>query len=128
MSDWWLEVAYLSYREPLPVFSSPGFPSPLRHFNNAEQKLDFAAKVIRGALDYKSLLDSQSIPVEMQGRSPLDMITYYRLFGVTRMPGLAVDRQTFHPNSNHIAVAYRNNVGVFDCWIATESGRRQSIS
>jgi hypothetical protein len=27
-NDWWLDMAYLEYRERLPVWSSPGIPFP----------------------------------------------------------------------------------------------------
>ena len=52
----------------------------------------------------------EKIPVEMSGKQPMDMITYYRLFGTTRMPRELTDIQTFNPNSKHIIVAHNKNV------------------
>lgn len=54
---WWLELAYLGYRDSVCVWSSPGFVFPHQTFRNSDEQIDFAAKVIRGALDYKSQLD-----------------------------------------------------------------------
>jgi len=106
---WWLELAYLGYRDSVCVWSSPGFVFPHQTFRNTEEQLDFAAKIIRGALDYKSLLDQQKLPVEMSGKAPMDMITYYRLFGMNRKPQEAIDIQTFNSNSKHIVVAHNKN-------------------
>ena len=55
--EWWLELAYLGYRDSVCVWSSPGFVWPNQKFHNTEEQLDFTAKIIRGALDYKTLLD-----------------------------------------------------------------------
>ena len=52
----------------------------------------------------------QKIPVEMAGKQPMDMITYYRLFGMTRMPREGTDAQTYNSNSKHIIVAHNKNV------------------
>ena len=46
----------------------------------------------------------------MAGKQPMDMITYYRLFGMTRQPQETVDVQTFNTNSKHITVAHNKNV------------------
>ena len=46
----------------------------------------------------------------MAGKQPMDMITYYRLFGMTRQPHETVDIQTFKTNSKHIIVAHNKNV------------------
>ena len=46
----------------------------------------------------------------MSGKQPMDMITYYRLFGMTRMPEETTDIQTFNPHSKHIIVAHNKNV------------------
>ena len=56
-ADWWLEMAYLAYRDPVPVWSSPGFAFPHKTFQNKEQQLEYAAKLIVGVLDFKTLLD-----------------------------------------------------------------------
>ena len=55
--EWWLELAYLGYRDSVCVWSSPGFVFPHRTFQSTDEQLDFTAKMIRGVLDFKTLLD-----------------------------------------------------------------------
>jgi carnitine O-acetyltransferase len=52
-------MAYLEYRDRLPVWSSPGFAYPVTNFANETGQLKYAAKIVTGALDYKDLLDKQ---------------------------------------------------------------------
>ncbi len=61
-------MAYLGYRAPLPVFSSPGLILPTQRFANKNDWLAFTAKFIEGALHYKSLLDKYFI----------NLITYFK--------------------------------------------------
>ena len=61
-ADWWLDMAYLEYRDRLPVWSSPGFAYPVTKFANEAEQLKYAAKIVAGALDYKNLLDKQLLP------------------------------------------------------------------
>jgi Choline/Carnitine o-acyltransferase len=55
-------MAYLEYRERLPVWSSPGIPFPPAKFSGEADQLKYAAKVVSGALDYKIRLDKQILP------------------------------------------------------------------
>lgn len=57
LEDWWLSTAYLGYRDPVTVFSSPGLVFPFRKFCNQNEQLLYAAKTISAALDYKALID-----------------------------------------------------------------------
>ena len=45
----------------------------------------------------------------MMGKTPLDMIQYYLLFGVHRFPESPKDRLTFNSDSKHIVVAHNDN-------------------
>ena len=48
-SDWWLDMAYLGYRAPLPVWSSPGIIMPPQDFSNSDEKwLSFTARLVEG--------------------------------------------------------------------------------
>ena len=60
--------------------------------------------------DFKTMLDNQTLPVEFAGKQPIDMKTYYNLFGVNRVPGEPKDSLIFNPNSKHIIVAHNKNV------------------
>merc|ERR1719334_2568427 len=102
-------MAYLGYRDPVIVWSSPGIVWPQQSFEDPSEMLKFAAKAIAGALDYKISVDNQSIPVEMQGKKPLDMQQYFKVFGTTRLPSAPLDTQSFNPDSKHIVVILKNN-------------------
>lgn len=57
LEDWWLNTAYLEYRDPVVVYSSPGLVFPFRKFQSQNDQFKFAAKILLAALDYKSLID-----------------------------------------------------------------------
>ena len=57
MSDWWENTAYFKFRMPVVVWSSPGLVFPLQKFDSTQDQLNYAAKMIAGALDYKKLID-----------------------------------------------------------------------
>ena len=109
LADWWLEMAYLGYRDPVIVWSSPGIVWPSQAFPDPQHWLRFAARVVAGALDYKIAVDEQSIPVDRQAGKPLDMQQYFKVFGTTRMPGAPSDTQSFHPESRHIVVIHQGH-------------------
>ena len=51
------EMAYLAYRDPVVVWSSPGFAFPHIAFRDKTHQLDFTAKLLVGILDFKTMLD-----------------------------------------------------------------------
>lgn len=57
LEEWWLNTAYLEYRDPVVVFSSPGLVFPFRKFPTQEDQLKYAAKTLLAALEYKALID-----------------------------------------------------------------------
>ena len=57
LADWWLDLAYLTYRSPVVVWSSPGIVWPRREFSDVDDQLDYASKVIAGLIDFKLMLD-----------------------------------------------------------------------
>lgn len=61
LEEWWLNTAYLEYRDPVVVFSSPGLVFPFRKFDSQEDQLRYAAKTLVAALDYKALIDKYEI-------------------------------------------------------------------
>ncbi|XP_077334609.1 carnitine O-acetyltransferase isoform X1 [Lithobates pipiens] len=87
LSDWWLQTAYLEYRLPVVVHSSPGVVLPKQDFMDRQGQLRFAAKLIEGVLDFKSMIDNQTLPVEYLGGKPLCMNQYYQILSSCRIPG-----------------------------------------
>lgn len=57
LADWWLNAAYLSYRKPVVIHSNPGLVFPKREFKNEKEKIDFTAKLILAAMNYKLSID-----------------------------------------------------------------------
>ncbi|CAH2104729.1 unnamed protein product [Euphydryas editha] len=115
LEEWWLNTAYLEYRDPVVVFSSPGLVFPFRKFNSQIDQLTYAAKTLLAALDYKALIDNDKIPVEMMGKNPLDMSQYKKIFGTCRIPFEKRDKLSFN-DSKHITVIHNNHIFHIDLW------------
>ncbi|KAJ2804665.1 hypothetical protein H4R21_001554, partial [Coemansia helicoidea] len=113
LEAWWLELAYLSWREGLCINSSYWIvladdprayglataPAPLvpsdpgysagrvcDSGSYGEFQIRRAVKYIQHTLDYKERIDSGLIPVDRTKSGPLCMYQYTRIFGVTRIP------------------------------------------
>lgn len=111
--DWWMNTAYLDYRWPVVVWSSPGLVFPLQEFKTLDDQLNFAAKMIVGALDYKRLVDEKRVPPEYMGKDRLDMSQYFNILGTCRIPGVTRDSIRFFGQESdppkHIVVAHNNH-------------------
>lgn len=87
LSDWWMQTAYLDSRMPVAMYTSPGVVLPKMHFQDQQGQMRFAAKLIAGVLDFKSMLKSDTLPVEYLGGKPLCMDQYYQVLSSCRIPG-----------------------------------------
>ncbi|KAK7901764.1 hypothetical protein WMY93_018533 [Mugilogobius chulae] len=121
--EYWLNDMYLNNRLPLPVHSSPAMVFPPQHFRGRSDALRFAAHLISGVLDYKTLLDARALPVDYaRGQlagTPMCMEQYYRLFTSYRLPGphrdtLVAQESCVMPEPEHIIVACKNQFFVLD--------------
>ncbi|XP_053197508.1 choline O-acetyltransferase-like [Scomber japonicus] len=121
--DYWLEDMYLNNRLALPVNSSPVMVFPKQAFRDHKDALRFAARLIRGVLEYKALIDARRLPVEFaRGQlagTPMCMEQYNRLFTSYRYPGLKTDTLKVQMNAassapEHIIVACKNQFFVLD--------------
>uniref|UniRef100_A0A3Q3IQY4 Choline O-acetyltransferase n=1 Tax=Monopterus albus TaxID=43700 RepID=A0A3Q3IQY4_MONAL len=121
--DYWLNDMYLNNRLALPVNSSPAMVFPQQNFRAPIDALRFAAHLISGVLEYKTLLDVRSLPVDYaRGQlagTPLCMEQYYRLFTSYRLPGperdtLVAQESCVMPEPEHIIVACKNQFFVLD--------------
>uniref|UniRef100_A0A672K6H3 Carnitine O-acetyltransferase n=1 Tax=Sinocyclocheilus grahami TaxID=75366 RepID=A0A672K6H3_SINGR len=91
LSDWWLQTAYLDYRMPVVVYSSPGVVLPRMEFSDRQGQMRYAAKLIAGVLDFKSMIDNETLPVEYLGGKSLCMNQYYQVLSSCRIPGTKRD-------------------------------------
>ncbi|XP_028983363.1 choline O-acetyltransferase [Betta splendens] len=121
--DYWLNDMYLNNRLALPVNSSPAMVFPQQNFRAPIDSLRFAAHLISGVLEYKTVLDARALPVEYaRGQlagTPLCMEQYYRLFTSYRLPGperdtLVAQESSVMPEPEHIIVACKNQFFVLD--------------
>ncbi|KAK5906094.1 hypothetical protein CgunFtcFv8_001988 [Champsocephalus gunnari] len=121
--DYWLEDMYLNNRLALPVNSSPVMVFPKQTFRDQKGALRFAARLVRGVLDYKALIDARALPVDFaRGQlagTPLCMEQYYRIFNSYRYPGLKTDTLKVQMKAassapEHIIVACKNQFFVLD--------------
>ncbi|KAM5185256.1 carnitine O-acetyltransferase isoform 1-T1 [Callospermophilus lateralis] len=87
LSEWWLKTAYLQFRQPVVIYSSPGVVLPKQDFVDLQGQLRFAAKLIEGVLDFKTMIDNETLPVEYLGGKPLCMNQYYQILSSCRVPG-----------------------------------------
>ncbi|KAJ2953579.1 hypothetical protein O0L34_g1184 [Tuta absoluta] len=115
LEEWWLSTAYLGYRDPVVVFSSPGLVFPFRKFPTQEDQLRYAAKTLLAVLEYKELIDNDKIPLEKMGKNPLDMSQYKRIFGTCRVPFEKTDKLSYN-DSKHITIIHNNHIFHLDLW------------
>lgn len=110
LSEWWVQVAYLDYRLPVVVHSSPGLVLPRMNFSDKQGQIRFAAKLIAGVLDFKMMIDNETIPVEYMGGKSLCMNQYYEVLSSCRVPGLKRDSVVNHAKRStppkHITVVH----------------------
>ncbi|KAM9831754.1 choline O-acetyltransferase b [Neosynchiropus ocellatus] len=121
--DYWLEDMYLNNRLALPVNSSPVMVFPKQTFRDPKDALRYAARLVRGVLEYKALIEARELAVEFaRGQlagTPLCMEQYNRLFTSYRYPGLKTDvlkvqMKTSSSTSEHIVVARKNQFFALD--------------
>lgn len=56
MKEWWLEVAYLGYRMPVIVHSSPGTVGPPVTFHRPDDVYVYAARLVAAVCDYNEMV------------------------------------------------------------------------
>nr|XP_027798879.1 carnitine O-acetyltransferase isoform X4 [Marmota flaviventris] len=69
LSEWWLKTAYLQFRQPVVIYSSPGVVLPKQDFVDLQGQL------------------RETLPVEYLGGKPLCMNQYYQILSSCRVPG-----------------------------------------
>ncbi|CAJ0583523.1 unnamed protein product, partial [Mesorhabditis spiculigera] len=118
LTPWWLDVAYLAARTPLPVVTSPGvlFPRfPVKHSNPVDVQIHYATAITLSALQFYQAVESGALPQDMAGKAPMDMSQYKFLFGTTRVPRKSVDQIKYgfaNKNPNKHIVVMRNGHAV----------------
>ncbi|XP_014479313.1 PREDICTED: carnitine O-acetyltransferase-like isoform X2 [Dinoponera quadriceps] len=109
MREWWLQVAYLGYRAPVIVHSSPGTVGPPITFKKREDVYAFAARLIAGVFDYNQIVKSGKMKQEMVRNEPLDMQPYGMILGTHRRPDKGIDKLLHTDEAEHIIIISNNN-------------------
>uniref|UniRef100_A0A3Q4G0X0 Carnitine O-acetyltransferase a n=1 Tax=Neolamprologus brichardi TaxID=32507 RepID=A0A3Q4G0X0_NEOBR len=109
LADYGIQINYLDSRESL-LISNGGFVLPKMDFTDKQGQIRCAAKVIRAVLDFKTMIEDETLPVPLQYMrgEPLCMMQYFQALSSCRVPGQKTDSLVFHAkNSNprHITVA-----------------------
>ncbi|KAI8924064.1 acyltransferase ChoActase/COT/CPT [Entophlyctis helioformis] len=146
LEDWWLRLAYLSWREPLLINSNwflltaphPDTPRALmtdgdRARPATGQFTDFqllrAAGFVSNLVTFKDMLEREVIKPEATRAGPQCMNQYRNIFGISRIPKPDCDVLVggFKSPSKHIIVLVRDQiyaVNVYD----QQTGKRLAIS
>ncbi|XP_043487685.1 carnitine O-acetyltransferase-like isoform X2 [Polistes fuscatus] len=109
MSTWWLNTAYLGYRAPVIVNSSPGTVGPPLKFNRKEDLYITAAHLIKAICDYNDMVKSGKMKQEMIRNEPLDMQQYGMILGTHRRPAPKCDQLIHTDDTKHIIIMSNNN-------------------
>lgn len=109
LEEWWLNAAYLGFRYPVVVHSSPGQSIPFETFESEKDRLTYASKLISAALSYKMIIDAKKMPVDKMGKFELDMEQYNKIFGTCRIPKMPIDLLCFNQQSKHIIIMHKNH-------------------
>eukprot|EP00794_Sanderia_malayensis_P015982 gene15982-17592_t len=106
LAEWWDDVAYFGYQNPVVVYSSPGIAFPKQYFAAKIDQIRYCAKAIRAVLGFKGLIDSESLPPDMQGNDPLTMFQYNKVLSTCRIPHHLKDFAITTPahQSRHVTV------------------------
>ncbi|KAK5646754.1 hypothetical protein RI129_005218 [Pyrocoelia pectoralis] len=100
--EWGIRMKYLNNRLPIALYSSPAHIFPLESFKEE-------VVVFKNILSYNFPLSGE-LPIDRTGDIERDMSQYKKMFGTCRIPHQFSDENAFHPNAEHIIVAYKNQV------------------
>ncbi|KAI8362655.1 acyltransferase ChoActase/COT/CPT [Blakeslea trispora] len=114
MEDWWLDQAYMGYRDPVVIYVSYFFlykDDKLRK-NPAER----AAAITTAALEFKKQIVDKTLSVEMAKGEPMCMDSYKYMFNNCRIPKKPSDYEAIHDpvKNNHVIAIRKNKFYVID--------------
>lgn len=110
MNEWWLKAAYLGYRLPVIVHSSPGTIAPPQKFQTPDEMHSFAARLIEGVCKYDAMVKSGKMKQEMIRNEPLDMLPYGMILGTHRQPNRIIDNLLHTDTTRHIIIISNNHL------------------
>lgn len=107
LSDWWLSVAYMSYRDPVVPFSSYFYlhkPDP-----KVKTGVVRAAQLLKSMLAFRHLLVNEELAPEKTKTGFMCMAPYKWMFNSSRIPVTGEDvSKGFEPSSHNHVIVIRN--------------------
>ncbi|OTA69567.1 acyltransferase ChoActase/COT/CPT [Hypoxylon sp. EC38] len=106
--DWWNDVAYLSYRDPVVPYVSYFYShrDDRRRRNPAKR----AAAITTAALEFKKQVDTGSLEPEYMKKLPICMDSYKWMFNASRVPAKPADYPVkYDPNEHKHIIVIRKN-------------------
>lgn len=120
LSEWWNDVAYLSYRGPVVPYVSYFYSYKDDKLRKDPAKR--AAFITTGVLDFKRQVDTKTLEPDMMKSTPLCMDLFRYMFNVSRIPKRGTDEpQIYSAAENEYFVVIRKN-RFFKMPIKGESG------
>lgn len=108
MSEWWNDVAYLAYRDPVVVFVSYFYV----HVRDRKRRNgpEMAGALVKAMLPFRQMVESGTLEPDKVRNLPLCMESYKYLFHACRYPAIPSDTvRKFSPlENNHIVVLRKN--------------------
>ncbi|KAL0074914.1 acyltransferase ChoActase/COT/CPT [Phycomyces blakesleeanus] len=114
MEDWWLDQAYMGYRDPVVIYVSYFFLYKDDKLRKAPANR--AAAITTAALEFKKMVVEKTLEPEYAKGEPMCMDSYKYMFNNCRIPKKPSDFEAqFDPISNtHVVVVRKNKFFVVD--------------
>jgi carnitine O-acetyltransferase len=136
LEKWWLEYAYLSWRNSVMVHSNwflltntPKDAKPPNVYQEGYTKyqINRAAGYASNFINYKDLIENELLPPSVTSNGPLDMNQDKKIFGVTRVPkpGCDIIVESFPCKAHHIILLIKDQM--FSVNVYDKSGARLKI-
>ncbi|PSS06556.1 hypothetical protein PHLCEN_2v3614 [Hermanssonia centrifuga] len=126
LSEWWNDVAYMAYRDPVVVFVSYFYVyrDDIKKPGQAQR----AASLIKALLPFRALVESKQLEPEKVRGMPLSMDSYKWLFHACRYPLKPSDTaRKFNPaKHNHVVFIRKNKF--FKVALVDKEGRELSAA
>jgi carnitine O-acetyltransferase len=105
LAEWWLQVAYLGWRLPVPVHVSPATVFPRRPIHDRESFLREATSHSLAIIKWVFIVQNEAVPPDVYRGKPMCM-SQFDMFQKCRIPRADVDEshQTPITESRHILV------------------------